>query len=81
MQNGSRIIDVILDFLLGPVSLEEAIGPPPVFLYAHKGHMEKCPECERHYLCREIVCRLVCARCDKKCRMPNLNKARKGTET
>ena len=29
-------------------------------------HMQKCPECEKHYLCREIVCRLVCANCEKK---------------
>ena len=63
-----KIIESILDFLLGPVSvsLGDVIGPPPAFLSAHKDHMERCPECERHYLCREIVCRLVCARCDKK---------------
>lgn len=66
-----KIIDAVLDFLLGPVSLEEAIGPPPAFLSDHKDHMERCPECERHYLCRERLCRFVCARCDKKGRTPN----------
>ena len=61
-----------MDFLMGPVSLEEAIGAPPAFLSAHKDHLERCPDCERHYLCREIVCRLVCARCEVKMTAENL---------
>lgn len=60
-----KIIDAILDFLAGPVSIEDVIPPPPD-LFAHKDHMERCTECQRHYLCREIVCRIICARCDKK---------------
>lgn len=31
----------------------------------HKDHLEKCPECGKHYLCREVVCRLVCAKCEE----------------
>lgn len=37
----------------------------PAFLQ-HKDHMARCPDCARHYLCREIVCRLVCATCELK---------------
>ena len=33
--------------------------------FEHKDHLEKCPDCGKHYLCREVVCRLVCAACEK----------------
>lgn len=53
----------IKEFFLGPEpDMREIFPTPPGFL-EHKDHMELCPECKRHYLCREIVCRLVCARC------------------
>jgi len=59
-----RLCDA-LDWAFGPVetpSMAELFPPPPGFL-EHKDHLSLCPECRRHYLCREIVCRLVCARC------------------
>jgi hypothetical protein len=31
----------------------------------HRDHTERCPGCGRVYLCREAVCRLVCARCEE----------------
>ena len=57
----------VKEFFLGSEDLKtreirELFPTPPGFL-EHKDHMEVCPECKRHYLCREIVCRIVCARC------------------
>lgn len=60
----SRLEDWILDRIDGPVNLSEVI--PPWKPTEHRDHLEKCPECQRHYICREIVCRLVCASCAKK---------------
>lgn len=59
-------ISALFDAIFGKVSTEEVLGPPPPGLFSHKDHMELCPECKRHYLCRQIVCHIICARCQKK---------------
>lgn len=65
----SRLEDWILDLVVGPVNLAAAITPwKPI---EHRDHLEKCPECQRHYLCRKIVCPLVCANCAKKYEVTN----------
>jgi hypothetical protein len=62
-----KIFDRILDAIFGKApTIREILGPPAPGLFTHKDHMELCPECKRHYLCRAVVCHIICARCQKK---------------
>lgn len=58
-----RLWDAFVEWFDGPIpTIPEMFPTPPGFL-EHKDHMSVCPECSKHFLCREVVCRLCCARC------------------
>lgn len=48
---------------MGPEPTIQEILPVPPGMFDHKDHLSLCQECKRHYLCREYVCRIVCATC------------------
>lgn len=53
----------MVEMVMGPEPTIQELFPVPKGMFDHKDHLFRCPECQKHSLCREIVCRLVCEKC------------------